>query len=429
MIRLRIKQISKLSKAERARLMMRSQDFRKVMPEVEEIIKGVKLGGDKALKRYTAKFDGVKLKELKVSNAELERASASLPENIIKALKTSIRNVEKFHLAQLPKDKKVKVSKGVTLARLFVPLNAVGIYIPGGKAAYPSTVLMASIPARLAGVNKIVLCTPPRKDGFIEPAVLAAAKLCGVTEIFKVGGAQAIAALAYGTRSIPKVDKIIGPGNVWVTAAKILVSSAVGIDFPCGPSEILIVADDSPRIDFIALDMLAQAEHDENAYAVLVTTSEKIAWGVKQEINKQIGGMGRKAIITRALEKNGIILLAKSLDEAVDFVNSYAPEHLEIMTGSPKKLLPRLKNVASVFLGEYAPVALGDYSSGSNHILPTSGYARIYPGLSVDNFLKSITYQSSSKKGLNKLAASAIKLARLEGLEAHTKSLERRCIK
>ncbi|MDI6887087.1 MAG: histidinol dehydrogenase [Candidatus Thermoplasmatota archaeon] len=418
-----IKKLSELSEQEKNKLFNRRLDLDKYFNVVKEIIENVKSRGDKALLEYTAKFDGAQLKNLEVSEQEFKEARSKIPKNVESTLLACIKNIKKFHLLQLRKTEKIK--EGIELGRLFQPLQAIGIYVPGGTASYPSTVIMACIPAKIAGVKDIVICTPPRKDCTTDPLVLLAAKLCKVNKIYKVGGAQAIAALAYGTESIKKVDKIVGPGNVYVTAAKLLVSKDVDIDFPCGPSEILAIADEKADSELLALDLLAQAEHDENAHAVLVTTSQKIANEVKVKLLELIENLERKAIILRALESNSAILIARSIQECIEFANLYAPEHLELVVSKPVAL-GKIKTAGSVFLGESTPSVVGDYSSGSNHILPTSGYARTRSALSADDFVKSITYQKISKKALFTLAEPAVRVARLEGFEAHAKSLEKR---
>ncbi len=320
----------------------------------------------------------------------------------------------------------MELAPGVKAGQIVRPLEKVGIYVPGGIARYPSTLLMAAIPAKVAGVKRIVVCTPPASDGKIAPAVLVAANVAGVEEVFKVGGAQAIGAMAYGTETVPKVDKIVGPGNVYVAAAKQVVAPNVDIDFSAGPSEVLIIADDSANPEIIASDLVAQAEHDTEAAAMLVTTSEKLANEVREAARLMVKENARWQITLRALTKYGKIVVFKTMGEAVDFANAYAPEHLEIMAKEPRKLLESIENAGSIFLGEYSPVAAGDLGVGVNHILPTGGAARRTSGLSVLDFVKLPTIQEISKSGLKEMAKTIQTLAEVEGLPAHSQSVKKR---
>jgi len=406
-------------------LLQRRAKLERTKEKVQEIIDLVKHKGDSAIFELTAKFDKVELKTIQVSQKEIDEAVARVPENVKEALHVCIDNVRKFHMSLRENPPEFR-GEGIELGRLFVPLDSVGIYVPGGKANYPSTVIMASIPARAAGVKTIVVCTPPDKDGKVSDVVLAAAQMCGINLIFKVGGAQAIAAMAYGTQTVPKVQKIVGPGSMFVVAAKELVRNDVGVDFMAGPSEIVIIADESANPAFVAADMLAQAEHDEDAFVVTIVDSEALAKKVNEEVIKQMEEVPKKAIASKSLEKNGQIIVVKDLDEAMHISNEIAPEHLSLNVRSPRKLLEKVKSAGSVFLGDYSAVAAGDYCTGPNHILPTGGGARAISGLSVDDFFKKIYYQNVSKEELRKLSKTVMTMAHVEGLDAHALSIERR---
>ena len=393
---------------------------------VKDIIVNVKEMGDDSIKEYTHKFDGAKLDLLRVDDETIEKSLLNLDKKLVDALNKAAENIANFHKTQIPEEWFTEVDKGVTAGQIVRPLNIVGCYIPGGRAVYPSTILMTVIPARIAGVKRIICCTPPQPDGTVKDVVLAAAKVAGATEIYMVGGAQAVAAMAYGTETIPKVDKIVGPGNIFVTAAKKLVYGQVDIDFPAGPSEVLIIADETANPDYIAMDIMAQAEHDPNAACVLVTTSKTISNQVNARINSQIMDMERSEIISESLEKYGLIVLANSMEEAIEFSNSYAPEHLIIMTKNPEEDLKEITNAGSIFLGELTPVAAGDYGSGTNHVLPTSGCARMYSGLSAESFIKKPTVQKLSEEGVLNLNSMVTTLAEYEGLYAHAESFKLR---
>nr|WP_319372540.1 histidinol dehydrogenase [uncultured Methanobacterium sp.] len=408
-------------------LLGRSQiDSDSVMNIVNNIISDVKANGDEALRQYTEKFDGVNLKDFLIAPDDLKESLSKIEDNLTNSLKQAASNIRKFHQAQLPQDWSMEVDEGITAGQIVRPLERVGCYIPGGRAVYPSSILMTVIPAKVAGVNEIICCTPPGPDGKVEDIVLAAAYLAGADKVYRVGGAQAIAAMAYGTKTIPAVDKIVGPGNIFVTAAKKMVYGQVDIDFPAGPSEVLIIADETGNPDYIALDLLAQAEHDPQAASVLVTTSPELARSVDTKIKEKLPQMKREEIITESLQKNGKIILASSLDEAVNFSNEYAPEHLMIMTCDPEEVVKDIKNAGSIFLGNLTPVAAGDYGSGTNHVLPTSFCARMYSGLSTESFLKKPTVQRLSREGLNSLKDVVIPLAEYEGLYAHAESFKKR---
>lgn len=408
-------------------LVKRSQiDVDDVLLSVQSIIDEVKVHGDQALIKFTEKFDNVKLKMIKVSPEEIETSYQNLEPEIISSLKKASENIEKFHRSQLPKEWFIDVASGIRAGQIIRPIESVGCYIPGGRAVYPSTILMTVIPAKIAGVERIVCCTPPQADGKIGDAVLVAADLAGADEIYKVGGAQAIAALAYGTEEIKKVNKIVGPGNIFVTGAKKLVYGEVDIDFPAGPSEVLIIADETANAEYIAFDILAQAEHDPNASCVLVTTSSDLAHEVQSLVLQNIKYMERSNIIKESLDKYGKIILTKSREESLDFTNEYAAEHLIIMTKDPEETLKSVKNAGSIFLGELTPVSAGDYGSGTNHVLPTAGCAKMYSGLSTESFLKKPTVQRLSREGLENLKDVVIPLAEYEGLFAHAESFKKR---
>ncbi|MFA0834498.1 MAG: histidinol dehydrogenase [Methanobacterium formicicum] len=408
-------------------LLGRSQiDSDSVMNIVNNIISDVKKNGDESVHQYTEKFDGVDLDDFLIKEEELKESLSKIEDELVRSLKQSASNIRKFHQAQLPQEWSMEVDEGITAGQIVRPLERVGCYIPGGRAVYPSSILMTVIPAKVAGVDEIICCTPPGPDGKVEDIVLAAAYLAGADKVYRVGGAQAIAAMAYGTQTIPAVDKIVGPGNVFVTAAKKMVYGQVDIDFPAGPSEVLIIADETGNPDYITLDLLAQAEHDPQAASVLVTTSPELAQSVDTKINEKLPQMKREEIITESLQENGKIIVASSLDDAVNFSNAYAPEHLMIMTRDPEEVVKDIKNAGSIFLGNLTPVAAGDYGSGTNHVLPTSFCARMYSGLSTESFLKKPTVQRLSREGLENLKDVVIPLAEYEGLYAHAESFKKR---
>jgi histidinol dehydrogenase len=344
----------------------------------------------------------------------------------VKAIKGAAEAIKKFHLKQLPREWMVQLAPGVKAGQLVRPLERVGVYVPGGLARYPSSLLMAAIPARLAGVRNIIVCTPPGKDGKADDAVLVAAKVAGVDAVFKVGGAQAIAAMAYGTGAVPKVDKIVGPGNVYVAAAKQVIVPKVDIEFVAGPSEVLIIADESAEPRFIAADLLSQAEHDMYAAAVLVTTSEELASRVQELVEEMVKESPRRGVMRKALENYGRIIVVGDLNEAIEFANAYAPEHLELMAKQARRLLKWVKNAGSIFVGAWSPSAAGDLAVGPNHILPTGGAASRRSGLSVLDFVKFPTVQELSKQGLKRVAGIVERLAELEGLPGHARSIRER---
>jgi histidinol dehydrogenase len=399
-----------------------------VCHEVQAIIASVRRDGDTALRLLTARFDQVGLDELAVTGAEMAAARRALTNEQHAALERAIDNVHAFHAAQRVAPLAFETMPGVLCERVIRPIAAVGLYAPAGTAPLPSTVVMLAVPARIAGCTARVLCTPPDRQGRAQSAILVAAQLCGVRAIFKVGGAQAIAALAYGTASIPKVDKIFGPGNAWVTAAKQAVASdpdGAACDLPAGPSEVLIIADESAQPEIVAADLLAQAEHDPQAQAILVTASAQLANSVVSAIESQWRGLSRRSILEKSLIASRCIVVP-DLPTGLCVANSYAPEHLILAVREPRRWLEAVQNAGSVFLGQWSPEALGDYCSGTNHVLPTYGYARAYSGLSVLDFVKRLTVQEISAAGLRALGPTAVTLAELEGLDAHADSVTRR---
>ena len=400
-------------------------DLSQISLSIRKIITDVKENGDEALLRYTEQFDKARLtkSDLRVTESEIKEAYKKLEKSQISALKKAARNITRFHKKQKKDAWSLEVTKGVTAGQVTRPLSAVGVYAPGGKASYPSSVLMCIIPAKIAGVKKIIVCSPPSKSGSLTSASLVAADLAGATEIYKVGGAQAIAAMAYGTKTVPKVDKIVGPGNVFVTAAKLEASRDVAIDFPAGPSEILIIADETANASFIASDLLAQAEHDFQAWAILLATSKELAEKVLEQVSNQMKSVSRAEIVKSSLQTGGLIVVVKDVDEAVEYANLIAPEHVQIQTKNPRQVFDEIINAGAVFLGEYSPVAFGDYSSGLNHVLPTGGYAKFCSGLSTRDFVKTINFLQCTKQGCLNLKDTTVTLAKMEGLDGHAKSV------
>lgn len=395
-----------------------------IMEIVNEILREVKERGDEAVKEYTVKFDGQAPEHLEIPRSVLEDAVGECDGEFVEALYRAAENIEDFHTRQKQQSWLETKPDGVILGQRIRGLSRVGIYVPGGTAAYPSSVLMNAIPARIAGVEEIIMVTPPGKDGRPNPDILAAAAIAGVDRVFLVGGAQAVAALAYGTEKIPKVDKIVGPGNIFVATAKRLLYGVVDIDMVAGPSEILVVADDSANPKFVAADLMSQAEHDVMASAILLTTSKRVAEETVKEIERQIQTLSRKDIIEQSLTDYGAILVCHDLDEAVDFANDLAPEHLEFCVENPMEYIGRLDNAGSVFLGNYSPEPLGDYYAGPNHVLPTSGTARFFSPLSVDSFVKKSSFIYYTEKALQDAKDNITAIARTEGLTAHANSIE-----
>jgi histidinol dehydrogenase len=400
-------------------------DISLIESSVKKILNDVKKQGDKALLKYTEKFDKVRLhaSKLKIDKKEIKEAYTKLEKSQIIALRKAANNIFCFHKKQLRAKWTMQIAKGVTIGQITRPLASVGVYIPGGKGVYPSSMLMCTIPAMVAGVKQIIVCSPPRESGDINPALLVAADIAGVSEVYRVGGAQAIFAMAYGTDIVKKVDKIVGPGNVFVTAAKLEVSKDVAIDNPAGPSEVLIIADETGNASFIASDLLAQAEHDPQSWVILLTTSEVLAQSVKEQAYRQMENLSRKEIIKSSIQKRGLIIIVRNIEEAIDYTNMIAPEHLQIQTKNPNQILSKIQNAGAVFLGGYSPVAFGDYSSGLNHVLPTAGYAKTYSGLSIIDFVKTINFLQCSKGGYQNLKNTAVTIAEMEGFDAHAKSV------
>ena len=393
-----------------------------------EVIANVRAGGDEALRAYSRRFDGAELQGLAASAAEFAQAERALTSEQLSALERAIDNIERFHWAQRPEPLALETMAGVRCERVIRPISAVGLYVPAGSAPLPSTVVMLAVPARIAGCPRRVLCTPPRRDGSANPAVLVAARLCGIESVFKVGGAQAIAAMAYGTDTVPKVDKIFGPGNAWVTAAKQAVAAdpaGAACDMPAGPSEVLVIADETARAEFVAADLLAQAEHDTQAQAILLTPSRTLAEAVAAEVASQTRALSRRAILEQSVASSRCIVV-RDLESALEVANEYAAEHLILEVREPRRWLEKVASAGSVFLGTWSPEPMGDYCSGTNHVLPTYGYARAYSGLSVLDFVKRITVQELSPAGLRALGPVAVTLARLEGLDAHAGAVTRR---
>lgn len=389
---------------------------------VTDIIDNVRKKGDKALFEYSEKFDKANLTSLEVTEEEIEEAFSLVEPRFIEILKKAAKNIEEFHKKQMRNSFVLNETEGVVTGQKVTPIERVGLYVPGGTAAYPSTVLMDSIPAKIAGCDYICITTPPSSDGKVNPVILAAAKIAGVDKIFKVGGAQAVAALAYGTETVKKVDKIVGPGNAFVAEAKRQVFGRVSIDMIAGPSEILVIADGKSDPAFVAADLLSQAEHDKNASAVLVTDSEDLANKVATEIENQLSLLSREEIARASVDNNGKIIVADNLEDVFAVANEIAPEHLELCVDNPFDYLDKIKNAGSIFMGRYCPEALGDYFAGPNHTLPTSGTARFSSPLSVDDFVKKSQFVYYSKNALNKVAEDVAFFAEKEGLTAHAKS-------
>ncbi len=407
-------------------ILPREGEFFKVMDEVSAIISKVKKDGDKALIQYTKEFDGADIVDIEVEDFEIENAYGEVKPDLIEALENAAANIAAYHGSQVEAGLSLtEVEPGLILGYKVTPIASVGVYVPGGAAAYPSTALMTVIPAKVAGVVEVSVCTPPGKDGKISPLTLVAADIAGADRIFRVGGAHAIAALAFGTDTIPSVDKIVGPGSVYVAAAKMLVRNTVEIDFPVGPSEIVVIADESGDAGWIASDMIAQVEHDPHASAVLVTTSPQVAEGVRKELEIQARNLPRKDIIEKSLVHSAV-LIAAHIDECIVAANNLAPEHLQIMVADPLGVLSKIQHAGSISIGNYAPAAAGDYGSGTNHVLPTGGYSRMVSALNLDNFTKKSCVQIINEFGLAGLKDTIFRLAEAEGFHGHVASVEKR---
>lgn len=395
-----------------------------VLNTVTEVLNNVRKNKDKALREYTEKFDKVFIEDFQVSEEELLKCFNYVEEEFINNLKEAKENIEFYHKAQESRGFILNKDEGIYLGQRVLPLEKVGVYVPGGTASYPSSVLMNVIPAKVAGVEEIIMVTPPDKDGGINPYIGVAASIAGIDKIYKVGGAQGIAALAYGTETIPKVDKIVGPGNIFVATAKKLVYGTVDIDMIAGPSEILIIAEDNANPRYIAADLMSQAEHDVLASSILVTTSKNLAKEVKKELSIQVETLSRKEIINQSLNTYGKIILCETIDECIDVSNKLAPEHLELMVDNPMELLGKIKHAGSVFLGHNSTEAIGDYFGGTNHVLPTSGTARFFSALSVDSFIKKSSFLYYSEEAVKNHGEKIINLANKEGLTAHSNSVK-----
>lgn len=391
---------------------------------VRQILEDVRVNGDEAIQKYTRKFDGIELDAIEVTKVEIEAAEKKVSSLLKQAIEMAKRNIWKFHSEQQPELKEIQTSPGVYCWQKAIAIEKVGLYIPGGTAPLFSTVLMLAIPAQIAECKEIILCSPPDKEGNIHPAVLYAAKVAGVHRIFKIGGTQAIAAMAYGTETVPKMYKIFGPGNQYVTAAKQLVSlSDVAIDMPAGPSEVEVLADETANPAFVASDLLSQAEHGIDSQSILITTSKELIEKVMEEIDIQLEELPRKEFAKKALE-NSKIILVKTMEDAVEMTNQYAPEHLIIATRYFKGVAENIVNAGSVFLGNYTPESAGDYASGTNHTLPTNGYAKAYSGVNLDSFLRKVTFQEITKEGLTNLSNAIILMAENEELQAHSNAVK-----
>lgn len=419
--------INQPHKTEWSQLLKRPvMETERLFDTVRAVIQEVRTNGDRAVLKYEEQFDKVSLPALAVSEAEVEEAGSLIDEDLKAAIRLAHRNIEAFHSSQRFESQKVETAPGVTCWQKAVPIEKVGLYIPGGTAPLFSTVLMLAIPARIAGCSEIVLCTPPGKDGRVHPAVLFAAKMAGVHHIFKAGGIQAIAAMAYGTESVPKVYKIFGPGNQYVTAAKQLVSLRdVAIDMPAGPSEVEVLADESANPVFVAADLISQAEHGVDSQAILITTSVSLQQAVKEEVERQLATLPRKEIAEKSLA-NSKLIVVNSLEEAIEMTNEYAPEHLIIETRDYESIVPHIINAGSVFLGSLTPESAGDYASGTNHTLPTNGYAKAYSGVNLDSFVRKITFQEITPEGIRHIGPAIETMAANEHLDGHKRAVSLR---
>jgi histidinol dehydrogenase len=428
-MRIRPQRIEELSPEEWTSIMERSmEDISSVYEETRKIVEEIRENGDAvSLKHYRKHKEDISQADLEVTSEEIEQAYKEMDPKIVDCLKVAAENITKFHRAQLEREMwSIEVKDGILAGRITRPMDIVGCYIPGGRAAYPSSILMTVLPARVAGVEHVVAVTPPSKGMVSNPATLVAADVAGCDRIFKVGGPWGVASLAFGTDTIPRVDKIVGPGNKYVTAAKMLVYGQVDIDSPAGPSEALILADESGDPELIAVDFLSQIEHDPDSAGVLVTTSQKLAEDVCTIIEHEFESLPRKEIVQSALTRHSYVLVAKDMGQAIDFTNEYATEHLQILTKDPFITLNRIKHAGSIFLGSYAPIPAGDYASGTNHVLPTGQCARMFSGLSVDDFIKKPTFQYLSKEGLFSLKDVIVTLAEAEGLPIHARAVKAR---
>ena len=425
----KVEKISELSSARRAKILTRSmEDVSSIFMEVRETIQNIKAKGDQvALDHYRKHKKDITAADLKITPEETRAAYDKVSPKVVESLKFAAGNIRKFHQAQLEREMwSIEIAPGILAGRVTRHLDVVGAYVPGGRAAYPSSVLMNIIPAKVAGVSRVVAATPPGPGMTVVPETLVAADIAGAEAVYKIGGPWAIGSLAYGTETVVKVDKIVGPGNKWVTAAKMVVFGEVDIDSPAGPSEGLILADGSADPDVLVWDFFSQLEHDPDAASVLVTPDKKLAEAVAKKIDEILPTVPRKEIVEVGLRNNSAVLLAENMDEAIAFTNEYAAEHLQIITEDPWTVLPRIKHAGSIFMGPFAPIACGDYASGTNHVLPTGRCARMFSGLSVDDFIKKPTFQYLSKKGLDHLKDHVLTLAEAEGLPVHAETIRRR---
>ncbi len=436
---MKICKLKDISSQDYKRIMERSSaEFDEIIPQIREIMEEVKEKGDEAVRKWTLKFDKVEIDDFRVSSEEIESAYNKVDDKLIRSIKQAVANVERFHQAQLPKPAMIDIDEGIKVGWMWRPIEKVGIYAPGGRAPYPSSVIMTGVPARVAGCKERILCVPPTSGGdeasksegqFAPPAVtLVTADIVSFTAIYRIGGAQAIAAMTYGTETVPKVYKILGPGNNYVVAAKILAFSSgeVAIDSLPGPSEILIIADETGDPRFIAADLISQAEHGFDSSSVLITTSERLAEEVERQVELRKENIATKEAIEHSLESYGMIITTDTLDDFISFANDYASEHLEIMIEDPSSILDKINNAGSIFLGPYSPVAASDYASGSNHVLPTAGYARMFSPLSVGEYLKKTEVQELSKEGLRSISETVKTIAEKEGFLAHRRAVEAR---
>jgi histidinol dehydrogenase len=407
-------------------LIHRNDEDEQIKEIVSDLLIDIKVNGDESLIKYIELYDKVSLKkeDIKVSKREFEEAYRQVNDNLINAIRKAKLNIFKFHRAQLRQDWSIEIEEGVKAGQIFRPIESVGIYIPAGKAIYPSTVLMAGIPAIVAGVNKIIICSPPQANQAIAPEILVAASELGIDEIYKIGGAQAIAAMAFGTEIVPAMDKIIGPGNKWVNAAKRFVSNFVAIDTPAGPSEIVIIADESTNHEELIIDLFSQIEHDPDNVGIIISDSDSLIEKLSIDLTPYLAPLERKEIIKQALKHNCFMIKARNIDECIDLSNIIAPEHLQLMITDYVNVMGKIKNAGAIFLGRFSPTALGDYCAGTNHILPTGGKAKTYSGLNVLDFLKIIDVLECEYRGLIRLEKTATTLAEYEGLTAHKKSIE-----
>lgn len=426
---LKPQKIDDLSTEKKKMIMKRSmEDISGIYEDMRKIVEDIKQNGDAvSLKHYRKHKDDISPNDLEATREEIEKAYDQVDAKVVDCLKIAAKNIIKFHKAQLEREMwSIEVNPGILAGRITRPMDIVGCYIPGGIAAYPSSILMTVLPAKVAGVGQIMAVTPPSKGMIATPATLVAADIAGCNRIFKIGGPWGVASLAYGTQTVPQVDKIVGPGNKYVTAAKMLVYGQVDIDSPAGPSEALILADETGQADLITVDFLSQVEHDPDSAAVLVTTSTELAQQVCDNINKEYESLPRKEVFESSLAKHSYVLVARDMDQAIDFTNEYATEHLQIMTKDPFITLNRIKHAGSIFMGPYAPVPVGDYASGTNHVLPTGQCARMFSGLSVDDFIKKPTFQYLSREGLESLKDVVVTLAEAEGLPIHARAIKAR---